>query len=407
MTDSQEHFELMRHLESDRGIAASPKLADWDIHELYAAMMDKLAQPGPDGSPSPFSDRSPLSGHGRLMEAIAFSLDMAGHDLNAVPDYTWVQMFRMLGMERAQAEYPLINITFERAREALDRREPLIVPMGYKIRSSRRVDGKALTATTRKNLVVDGTNKVGTVLCRIDLLGKISGSLPKNTLSLPSSRLPGLKAIRSPSKLVSSGRDRGSLAEMMKVVRDRHRQGPPLGRRLVSLPDWHDCLKEFGATKVNIVSDSYGRTDHWAMGIQAVVYPRSLVGPIQERLRSPRKGDPLLQVGQMYDIIPARIVGVTGVVQIRTAHKMKDEEVFNLVARAIRDNINPPHGMWGDREFAKSLASVLERIQGIYAVPRMELFAVEGGDRIPLSEFKPTHDTLFQVKSTLNVMSIN
>jgi hypothetical protein len=86
---------------------------------------------------------------------------------------------------------------------------------------------------------------------------------------------------------------------------------------------------------------------------------------------------------------------------------MTEDAVFNLVARAIRDNVNPPHGRWGDPEFEKTLASALERIQGIYAVPRMGLFAVEGENRIPIREYSPSHRTLFQVKSTLSVVSVS
>lgn len=407
MSDSQEHFELMRRLEVERNIAESPKLADWDIQELYAAMMDKLSQPSPDGSPSPFSDRSPLSGHGRLMEAIAFQLDMAGHDLNAVSDYTWVQMFRMLGMERPQAEYPIIEITFERTKEAINNRKPLIVPIGYEVRATRRIGGKVLSARTRRNLVIDGVGKSGKVACRINHLGKITGTIQRNTFSLPTAKLPNLLQIKSPSKLVSAGRDRGSLSEMMKIARDRHRQGPPLGRRLISAPDWYDCLREFGATKVNIVTEAYGTLDHLAEGIEAVVYPTSLANSITTRLQSPRTGDPLVEIGRTWRVVPASIVGVTGVVEIKTVHKMTEEDVFNLVARAIRDRVNPPYGRWGDPEFEKTLASALEQVKGIYAVPRMSLFAVEGGNRIPIKEYSPSHRTLFQVKSTLKVISVS
>jgi hypothetical protein len=40
---------------------------------------------------------------------------------------------------------------------------------------------------------------------------------------------------------------------------------------------------------------------------------------------------------------------------------------------AIANQINPPAGLWGNRAIIGSIATTLERVLGIYAVPNLEL----------------------------------
>jgi hypothetical protein len=68
--------------------------------------------------------------------------------------------------------------------------------------------------------------------------------------------------------------------------------------------------------------------------------------------------------------------------------RLTDYEVRQLCATAIAptynpaypatgDNtplgVNPPAGIWGDTNFARNLATALENIDGVYAVPEMQL----------------------------------
>ncbi|HEY9830611.1 MAG TPA: hypothetical protein V6D26_08530 [Stenomitos sp.] len=88
----KQHYELMEALEREPRLLPAPWLCNFDDGAVFAAMLDRLAQPFADGSESPFSGRNPLSGYGQLMGAEIHLLRLYGHQMNLTPDRTWVDI---------------------------------------------------------------------------------------------------------------------------------------------------------------------------------------------------------------------------------------------------------------------------------------------------------------------------
>lgn len=405
MVSFKEHFELMERLAQEPRIIQSPDL--WNVNDssLYAALMDELAQPLPTGEESPFSNKAPGSAHALLMGAMVHLLGLYGYELNLLPDSSWVKFFQLLGVEPEPAAYPVINIVFYRSADAIASNLPAEIPYGTEIRSN--VD-PTLSCYTLYTVRIDGKNETATIPARLNRAGKVPNLRRGEFNNLP--RLLSLvERAENNGVIVSEGAEPETLAKSMLRAREGIRTGS-LGKvtvqdaisedtflgRCVTPRDWAFYAKMFGAQKVNVVGNiQYGSEGTFRDLTTIVLHPAeivSLVSPVMEKLS--------LADGRI-SVIGSEIIPLTGRITVRALPELTNSQVFDLAAIAIRDNINPPNGKWGDPDFVTSLAKAIEQSEGIYATININL--KDAFSNTPLSEIdvKPWH--LFEIQSSLEV----
>lgn len=393
-----EHFELMRRLETEANLIEAGKLWDYDPGQQLANYVNQLAQPLPSGEPSPFSSMAPGAGHVILASATIAQMTYLAYELNLKPDWEWVQMFRMLGVERQLAEYPVINLVFRRSSDAVRSGLAVDIPYNLEVRSSR---DNSLAAYTIKEDRIFGSDEFKVVPARINRLGKIPGLIPGEFSVMPR-LLANVSGVANDGTAVSEGRDRETLIDMMVRARNRFRRGnaPNLTStqigRVVTKEDYYLAAQEFGSQKTLVLSSQYGTVGHWTDLVTVAVWPEQQVAVVEEKTR------PLAMESQPLEFRAAQIVPIDGKVTVGFVRDLTQQQRFNLVAQTIVDAINPPFGTWGDLEFHKTLASELEKAEGIYSVPKTELKNSFTGQ--PLSEIEVNPWTLFEVQSSLEVI---
>jgi hypothetical protein len=393
-----EHFELMRRLESEANLIEADKLWDYDPSQQLANYVNQLAQPLPSGEPSPFSSMAPGAGHVILASATIAQMQYLAYELNLKPDWEWVQMFRMLGVERQLAEYPVINLVFRRSTDAMRSGLAVDIPYNMEVRSSR---DNTLAAYTIKEDRIFGSDEFKVVPARINRLGTLPGLIPGEFSVLPR-LLANVSGVANDGTAVSEGRDRETLIDMMIRARNRFRRGnaPNLTSaqigRVVNKEDYYLAAQEFGSKKTLVLSSQYGTVGHWTDLVTVAVWPEQQVAVVEEKTR------PLAMESQPLEFRAAEIIPIDGKVTVGFVRDLTQQQRFNLVAQTIVDAINPPFGIWGDLEFHKTLASELEKAEGIYSVPKTELKNSFTGQ--PLSEIEVNPWTLFEVQSSLEVI---
>jgi hypothetical protein len=97
------------------------------------------------------------------------------------------------------------------------------------------------------------------------------------------------------------------------------------------------------------------------------VYPIEMVPSVELEMRSRRMFDERLNV------IPAEIIPLTGSIEVRAITGVTENQARALTINAIVNDVNPPHGKWGDQDFGASLATVIEKQNGIYATRSINL----------------------------------
>jgi hypothetical protein len=395
-----EHFELMKRLEKEANLIESPQLWDYDPGQQLANFVNQLAQPLPNGEASPFSSMSATSGHVILSSAIIAQITFLAYELNLKPDWEWVQDFRMLGVERELAEYPVINLVFRRSPEAMRSGLMVEIPYNCEVRSSR---DNALAAYTIKEERIFGSDEFKVVPARINRLGKIPGLIVGEFSVLPR-LMANISGVANDGTVISEGRDRETLIDMMVRARNRFRRGnaPNLTStqigRVVSESDFYLAAQEFGSQKTLILSSQYGTIGHWSDLITVVVWPEQQLAVVEEKIR------PLTMESQPLEVRAAEIIPIDGTVTVGFVRDLTQKQQFNLVAQTIVTTVNPPYGLWGDLEFNKTLASALEKAEGIYSVPKTEL--KNAFTRQPLSEIEVNPWTLFEVQSSLEIIAV-
>jgi len=385
--DYTQHYDLMQALEKDARILPAPWLYNVDDAAVYAAMMDRLAQPLADGSESPFSGRNPLSGYGQLTEMQVHLLRLFGHELNLLPSRTWLQLYRMLGIELSDAEYPIIELKFTRTQDAIDSGISTRIPLGTPV-SSRSYAG--LIAYTVAELEIGGAESEGVVSARLNQEGRLGIEIPDNDFIYPPPLLSFVGSVTN-TRILYLGRDQETLPEAML----RARQQLQMGQRCVTGRDYYRTALNLGAEKANIiVGVEYEDKAYYSDLVTVAVYPGNIATYIKSELLA------RVMIGTRLDVRPAEVIPIDGTIDVRIVPSLSNDQAFNVAAAAIQQNVNPPYGNWGDKEFKATVATALENQPGsIYAVPKVELKHAGTGEALEDIDIRSWH--LLEIQSTV------
>jgi hypothetical protein len=387
-TDYSGHYDLNEALELEPNILQSPTLCDWDTEKILAAALDKLAHPLSDGTKSPFSSRNPLSAHGQLMGVLAYIQDLLGHELNLVPDSLWVRWFRLLGVESNVAERPVISLRFTRSQDAIVSGIVAKVPMGTNIRS---MINSELVATTLYDLEITENETTGSIPARLNVPGKISPEIRVGEFSLLPELLNWIDYVGNDGTVLFEGREAETLPETML----RARQEFQTGWRLDTARDFYRTVLSLGAKKVAVLPQvKKGSNVKFNNLITIAVYPGNMVELIKDALSE------RMPLCLNLDVIPANIIPIDGEIDVRIIPSLSNDQAFNIAARAIQTNVNPPFGSWGDKTFISTVATALEnQPASIYAVPNMRLKHADTD--VPLTDLDIKPWDLLEIQSSI------
>jgi hypothetical protein len=374
MLDYSYHYALTEVLELEPSLIPSPPVCNTDIEILYAAIMDRLAQPLPDGSESPFSARSPLSTESHLTSGLVYLLSMHGHECNLIPNSVWLSNLRLQGVRLQAAEYPLVMLQFNRVFSSLALSR-LVIPAGTKVFSRARGDYHLITT---QDAEMPGTSVQ--VLARLNVAGKNTFLTPQEFDS-DVSNLAGVENVKAIA-VISYGKD----IEGMEEAVLRARQELQEQARVVTARDFYQQCLRLGCQKINVLPGV-------APGVEGVfndltlvvIYPSALVTLVDTSLNS--------LSGSRCQVISADILEVTGGITVRAVPDLSEAQAIALCNQALADKINPPFGKWGDRNLEASIATALEQTAGIFAMKS----AVLSVDDTPLIEVEVKPWQLFNL----------
>lgn len=406
--DYEQHYDLLTRLQAEARLIEADDLYNFDDGVTYAAQMDRLAQPLPNGEESPFSSRSPTSAHAIFVARLIHQQKLIAHQFNLTKDRTWVQHFRMLGVELQPAEYPVINIVFRRTTAAVLNNMPVEIPLNTEIRS--RID-PSLAVYTLYTARIEGADETVTVPARLNQLGALPNVRRGEFSDIPR-LLSFVESAENDGTIVSVGRPAETLVDAMLRAREGLRSGS-LGRstingtfdpenidfqaRCVTDRDYYYWASRLGAEKVNVLKGiQYGAEGVFRDLVTVAVYPADIRDLIYS-LMLPMSLD-------RFDVIPAEVIPIDGKIQVRVTPQFADFQVFNLVAGAIASTVNPPYGTWGDRNFPATLATALEQTNGIYATPLIQLKHAITGQPLSELDIQPWH--LLEIQSSLEIEAL-
>lgn len=398
MPEYVEHYALQEAINQDPKIIPAPELYHFDDSQIYASQMDRLAQPLPSGEESPFSSVTPGSGHAMLLAVLSHMQGILGHELNLTPDRTWVQVFRMLGIEIGPPEYPVINIIFYRSPEAIRSQIPVSIPFGTQVISSL---DNGLAAFTIYDVEITGDAETIEVPARLNRIGAIPNIRPREFSIIPK-LLSFISKAENDGKIISEGRNNETLSEAMLRAREQLKTG----QRCVTARDYYfwakDLLRQLGVTnsKVNVVPRvAYGAPGVYNDLVTIVVYPAAAAAAIAQKLTNDfSMGDERIAV------IGAEIIAIEGVIEVRALPNLEAGTVRDLCAVAIASKVNPPFGVWGDQQFPISIAKALEQIEGVYAAPKIELVEVNSGVPLAQLDIRPWH--LLEIQQSIRIAKV-
>jgi hypothetical protein len=387
------HFELLDALEADPDLIPAPDLYPIDEDQLYAASMNRLAQPLPTGQSSPFSSQAPGSAHAVLVENIVWLQALFGHQLNTMTDLQWIRHFQLLNVRLAPARFARINITFTGPPQTT-------IPMGTQVRSN--LDRSVSVFTTEPVTLVQ-TNETA------NGQGRAVVSARAATLSgLPALRVGELSELPRPlsgvaaynSDVVVTG---GNPPETLPTAMLRARDELSTGLRAVTARDYYRWAMSAGAEQVAVLRGiQRGARGYFGDLITLAIYPDTAVDSVRNIFGSGEEAGfagPL--AGNRTDFIPAEIVPIDGNITVRARSGISQARAFDLIAIEISQTLNPPHGTWGDQDFQRSVAEACERVDGIIAVPYISL--KRSDDDTPLSEVEINPWTLFEIQQSINI----
>lgn len=394
----EQYFRLSEYLGRDASLIQSRRLYSLDENALYSAIMDRLAQPLPNGEESPFSSRSPTTAHAILTGGMAYQQSVLAEEFNHVPDRTLVLMLRLLGTRMSIAEYPVINQVFRRAPESLLVGIPAIIPLNLEVRS--RYDPTlsvytTLSASMEGTAGVDEVEREGvhfvSVPCRVSQIGALPNIRLREFTVLPRS-LPFVSESFNDGRIVNPGRNAETLVEAVLRSREDFRTG----LRCVTARDYEFAANLVGAQKVRVmVGVSPGTAGYFGSLTSVVVYPPDIT-PSVDAILAER-----VLASRQISTLPADIIPIDGVIKPRVVPNLSNLEVFNLVATAIATEVNPPYGNWGDSNFAQTVAIACERQVGIFGVPEINLRHAITGAPLESLDIQPWQ--LLEIQSTLQV----
>jgi hypothetical protein len=380
------YFELEDYLQTDPSLVPHADLYNFDDRLIYAAILDRLAQPLPEGQPSPFSSKAPGTAHAQLVSSLTYLQGIAAHECNLTPDAALLTWLRLLGTRLREAEYSSINVRFTRSVDAIAEGIPVTIPLGTEVRSYY---DSARSVYTKVETVIPATQASVLVPCRFGQIGQMPTVIDGEFATLPG-LLTYIGSVASEGEVIQ-GREPESIVEAVLRTRDWLKTGD----RCVTDRDYAFFSRQAGAAKVNVI-----RGQNPAPGVEGLyrdlraiaVYPETAVGMAEAAIRPRTMADLRLTV------IPAEIIPLSGEIKVKALESLSNSDVFTMAATAIAQNINPPAsgGVWGDKDFISTLSDVIERTQGIYAVTKVDLKHSLTGQ--PLSDMSPKPWQLFEIQ---------
>jgi hypothetical protein len=382
----ESHYELQERLEQEPRILPAPVLYPFDDRAVYAAMLDRLAQPLPTGAPSPFSARTPTSAESQLIGTLVHLLSLQAHEVNLLPELVWIQLFRALGVQLLPSEYPVVSVTFTRSPGA----PRAYVPAGLEVRSTR----SNLVGIVLEDREINDPETSITVPCRLNQPGAIEG-LPPGELTLVPQLSTGLESAWNDGTVLFSGRNPETLVEAMLRARLQFQRG----LRCVTVPDFYNSAIEAGAKKVNVLPGVVpGVPGLHSDQTTVIVYPAELTSAVDAAIR------PRILTGSRFQAYGAEIVPVNGRIEVRGTTTLSDDEARQMAVEAIVQQVNPPFGDWGDQRFDKTVATAIENERGVYAVPRCDLRHAETGQ--PISELQVEPWQLLEIQADTEIFAV-
>ncbi|MBW4514570.1 MAG: hypothetical protein KME11_05035 [Timaviella obliquedivisa GSE-PSE-MK23-08B] len=381
------YYELEQSLQIDPSLIPSPELYGFSDDQIYAAIMDRLAQPLPTGEPSPFSAKTPGSAHAILTSVLVYLQSLIAHEFNLVPDAALLEWLRMMGTQLRAAEYSVLNVRFTRSQDAIARNIAVDIPINIEIRSLYQPNLSVYTISSARMELDQNTVLIP---CRLNQIGKLPNIRQGEFSQIP--RSLAFVDTAANEGVITEGRSSERLIDAVYRTRDWLRTGD----RCVTDRDFQFYALRVGAQKVNVIRGRMPGVDGFFRDLRAIaVYPSTYVSLVEAEINPRRMKDERLAV------FPAEIIPIDGLVQIKVLSDISQVEAFNLAATAITDSLNPPHGVWGDREYNKSLAEALERVRGIYAVPLVQLKHAQTNVPLKDLDIKPWH--LLEIQQSIKI----
>lgn len=376
MPDYSTHYALTALLDTDPTLIPSPDVCNADPEIMYAATMDRLAQPLPDGTESPFSGRNPLSAEGHLVSNLVYLLALHGHECNLVPNLIWLQNLRLQGVILRQAEYPLLTLEFIRSPSQSSVFPVIVIPAGTKV-FSRFENG--LMAVTLQDIQLTGDS--------VQVVARLG--TPGRNVNVRADEFTGASSISGVQSVV--GVEMLSYGSDIEGVEDavlRARLNTQLQNRTVVPRDWYQTCLDLGCQKANVLPGVDPNNEgYFADHVLVVVYPGNLTVLVNDTLTGLKGLDTRCLV------IDPDIINITGTITVRATPDLTDSQAISQCNVALTTSINPPYGTWGDLNLEISIATALERTVGIFAMKSAELFS---GDT-PLADLDIKPWQLFNV----------
>lgn len=401
-----EHYRLQASLSEAESILPAVQLFDTDIEQLYSLGMELLASTLPSGRESPFSNKATGSAQSILLSALLQMIEVLGYEINLMPDRAWINFFRLLGAEQLTGEFPIIELFFSREARAVSLNIDVTIPIGTEVRNSL---DQSKSAYTTETVVISGSDVSASVIARVDILGEDINTRIGSYNDLVQ-KIPYIDSVKDITYL-SAGRDPSTLADSVLNTRQGIRSGN-LGRmsskglidldnetflgRAVTLRDYIYYSLRFGAAKANAFRGrSFGSAGYFGDLVTVVIYPATIATAVKNNLLI------IAEASVRLDTIPAVVIPIDGIIEIKIAQNFSRQAAVDAISVAIVDNINPPFGGWGDQNLGASIATEIEKIQGIYAVPNIFLKNANSG--VPLEGLSIEPWNLFEIQDTIEI----
>lgn len=405
MPDYEQFYELNEQLNQNERLIASGDLFDINPQKLYATVMARLAEPLPTGEESPFSSQQPGTAHGTLVSNLIQLLQYSFYELNLSPDKELISALRLLGTEIAPSEFPVLNMRFWRSQEAIDRNISVTIPGGLEIGSKKDPE---LSVFTYYGGTIEGTDEYVDIPARLNVDGIIPATVADYDFQNPSSSLPFVSVVENTS-IISRGRNAETLYDAVLRTRGGIRTGN-LGKffenglldlsgdtylgRCVGARDYLYYAKQLGAEKAAVLPGfQQGAKGYFSDLVTIAVYPDTVVSIIKNLMLG------LIRVNDRIDVIPPDIIPLSGTIKIKANPTFTTAQCRDLAIAAITENINPPNGVWGDKNIDTSIIQALQSVNGFFAVPSVSLIDIRSGDNVTETEINPW--SLFEVRDTI------
>lgn len=382
----QLQYQITEVLNDEVDAIPSVELYNADPQQMLGDALVRMSQPLEDGSPSPLSSRNILSAEAIILSNLLIQLQYFGHELNLFPDSLFLTFFRLFGLTRKRAVAPLVELEFTKSTATIESGETVYVKAGTQIRSKFFSDR---LCTVIENAEAAANETVIQATGRIDQPGKLAIAVREGEFSLLPIALSSEFESVTNTQVISSGENEETVTDL--ITRGRTLLSRP-GNRAVTARDYQEIALSDGGAETAVVLPRIAISDDnttvsWSDLVTVAVYPETTVAQTLSVLTD------LIPAGTRLDVVAGRVVPIDGTIEVGVDPTLTELEAFNLVATAIVDYVNPPNGVWGDRNFLANLSTVMEKVQGIYSVKPQILKHAETGVLLEDLTIEP-HDLL-------------